>query len=93
MNLEKLLSELEAKAKAASSTDAPWFTAYDMKRYMDSVDADFTSAANPSTIERLISIIRRLEEAVKAEHYCGEPGVICDSCVALADVERIAGGV
>ncbi len=45
------------------------------------------AAANPSTIERLISIIRRQQSVLEEWKDSGEP----DFKDALADVERIAG--
>jgi len=52
-------------------------------------DATYIAAANPSTIKRLVAIIRRQQSVLEEWKDSGEP----DFKEALADVERIAGGV
>lgn len=116
MNLEKLLSELEAKSRAAPSGKWRWDSGnVQVEREVDRLAianvattndlsgedygkclpwhwdqvGEFIATCNPSTIERLISIIRRQQSVLEEWKDSGEP----DFKDALADVERIAGGV
>lgn len=106
MSLEKLLSELEEKAKAA--TKGPWHgenlpEAIRWYRKMGhtrtapktSNDGDFIATCNPSTVERLIAIIRLQREFIQYAGIVfrgrGDKYMAALAADSLVNVERIAG--